>query len=410
MKLTLILISFIIFTSCISELSTGPSPVVIDIVVWPLNESVKQYMNGIYEVVEGKNLFGDRVKCSWVGRRFCIHSEHDVVYSVNSGGFAIIVTDTITVSDSIILSGFARIVRSGAAYNINLYVKPGEGANNLSKSTLPQNLMIRGNTWNGTNIVLKKIKGLKKSGMHILAHRGGGRNSERLGISENSIEMMLHAQYLGATGAEIDVKRTKDGKLIIFHDDTFSPRTVSGSYLLGEVENFTLEQVKLFGHLINGESIPTLEEALDTLIDKTSLSLLWLDIKDPGIVDKVILEQQKAIIRAKEKNRDIMILLGIPDQAVLNAYKSSKYANTTDILIELSLSDALELPTCRVWAPRWTNEISNNDISLAHNDNILVFTWTLDVQEYISKFISEKKIDGILSNYPSLVTGMYYCN
>ena len=47
-------------------------------------------------------------------------------------------------------------------------------------------------------------------------------------------------------------------ELILFHDDSFSPRTVQGAYLLGKVENYDLEQITSLGKLIYGERIPTL--------------------------------------------------------------------------------------------------------------------------------------------------------
>ncbi len=190
--------------------------------------------------------------------------------------------------------------------------------------------------------------------------------------------------------------------------NTFSPRTVQGSYLLGKVENFDLEQIKIFGQLVYGESIPTLDEALSTIIDETKLSLIWIDLKDPEIVDAVILAQQNAINHAASIGRNIKILMGIPTDEILNAYNSSIYKNTTPTLVELDANTAKSLQTCEAWAPRWTNGIpSQGTLDEMHSRNILVFTWTLDVRDYINDFL-EAKIDGILSNYPSLVAGMYY--
>jgi glycerophosphoryl diester phosphodiesterase len=220
--------------------------------------------------------------------------------------------------------------------------------------------------------------------------------------------MIRYAEILGANGVEIDVKSTRDGHFILFHDETFSPRTVQGSYLLGKVENFDLEQIKIFGQLVYGESIPTLDEALSTIIDETQLSLIWIDLKDPEIVDEVILAQQNAINYASSIGRNIKILLGIPTEDILNGYNSSIYKNTTPTLVELDANTAKSLQTCEAWAPRWTNGIpSQGTLDDMHSRNILVFTWTLDMQDYINDFL-EANIDGILSNYPSLVAGMYY--
>ena len=187
--------------------------------------------------------------------------------------------------DLIEINGYIRIVRSGSGQNVNLTISSEEGATELIQGIAPEQITLRGKASDGTQVVLKKTRSINNNSpadFYVIAHRGGGRNSERLGRSENSLEMIRYAEILGANGVEIDVKSTRDGQLILFHDETFSPRTVQGSYLLGNVENFDLEQIKIFGQLINGESIPTLEEALSTIIDETQLSLIWIDLQRSG--------------------------------------------------------------------------------------------------------------------------------
>ena len=330
----IILIMTVYLVSCITELPTAPELKIdfrniINRTI-TLSDSTKSRMNGIYEVIQGSEIFGEKVVGRWIGNRWCIYSNHDVVYSENAGG---------SLGDTILLSGYIRIVRSGSGSRMDLSILPADGGIELLTDTIPSKIIIRGRTSDNKPITLQKSKSLYSpaESFYILAHRGGGRNSERLGYSENSLEMIMHSQVLGATGVEIDVKRTRDNKLIVFHDDTFSPRTVKGTYLLGKVENFDLNQIKSFGRLIYGETIPTLSEALRFVTDSTKLSLVWLDLKDPSIVDETILIQKEAIDYAATIGRnDIQILLGIPDEDVLNAYRSSSLKKTTPILIELS--------------------------------------------------------------------------
>jgi len=406
MKMICIVMIFIL-VSCISELSTVPE-LNIDFnniikTTTALDDSIKFRMAGVYEVVHGSKILGHTVVGKWINNRWCIHCNHDVVYSVNAGG---------SVGDTILLTGYIRIVRSGSASKVDLSILPADGSSELLSNNVPSNIIIRGYTSEGKLVTLQKSKSIYNSQkqFHVLAHRGGGRNSERLGYSENSVEMIMHSELLGATGIEIDVKRTRDRKLIIFHDDTFSPRTVKGIYLLGRVDKFDLAQINTFGQLINGEKIPTLFEALQVVIDSTNLSLVWLDLKDSDIVDETIRIQQEALDYASNKGRDsLQILLGIPDQDVLKAYRLSSLKNTTPILIELNVETALSSlnQTCIVWAPRWTNGIPDSDISRVHNRDMQVFVWTLDVRDYIEDFLNGA-VDGILSNYPSLVAGMHY--
>ena len=400
MKHTLIFL-MLIFSSCLFNLPTEPDFYINDTYTIQLTDSAKFYMTGVYSVEEGNGLLGDEVVGIWNDRKWCMYTKHDVLFSESAGGL---------VGDSINTAGYIRIVRSGSGYNLKLTISPEEGAMELIQGIKPTKIILRGKSSAGTKIVLKRIRSIINSPttFYILAHRGGGRNSERLGKSENSIEMIRYATILGANGVEIDVKRTRDKHLIVFHDDTFSPRTVQGTYLLGKVENFDLDQIKIFGQLIYGEAIPTLEEALNAIIDETELSLIWIDLKDPEIIDDVIVAQQNAINRAIASNRNIKILVGIPTDEVLNAYLSSAYVNTTPVLVELDANTARSCQTCEAWAPRWTNGIPSQDvIDDMHSRGILVFTWTLDVHDYINDFL-DSNIDGILSNYPSLVAAMYY--
>lgn len=253
MKRSFILISFFLI-SCLSELPTvsefNDDPGSYDFDYTHLEDSVKIRMNGVYKVHQGENLLGDEIAGRWVNQRWCLYSKHDVVYSENVGG---------SMEDSTIrFKGYIRVVRSGSGTELDLEIPLSEGGSELLSGIIPTSLIIRGNTSEGSQIELQRIRELYKSNdstkiFHIIAHRGGGRNAERLGISENSIEMIKHAEILGATGIEIDVKQTRDGKLILFHDPTFSPRTVKGTYLLGKVENFDLAQIQKFGRLYTGK-------------------------------------------------------------------------------------------------------------------------------------------------------------
>ena len=93
-------------------------------------------------------------------------------------------------------------------------------------------------------------------------------NYAHRGASEYAPENTLSAFYLGllqgANGIETDVRKTKDGVLILFHDDTLD-RVSDGS---GNVSDFTLEElkeVKIYGNITTGfyDRIVTLREFLE---------------------------------------------------------------------------------------------------------------------------------------------------
>ncbi len=88
------------------------------------------------------------------------------------------------------------------------------------------------------------------------------------GASEYAPENTLSSFYLGlmqgANGIETDVRRTKDGVLVLFHDDTVD-RVTDGS---GKLSDFTLEELKklkVFGNNTTGfhDRVVTLREFLE---------------------------------------------------------------------------------------------------------------------------------------------------
>lgn len=102
----------------------------------------------------------------------------------------------------------------------------------------------------------------------IIGHRGACGYAP-----ENTLESLHSAAEMGVEMVEFDVKLTKDNVPILFHDDTLE-RTTNGH---GAVAEKTLEELKELdagswfsgadADSFTGLSIPTLEEALEVIID-----------------------------------------------------------------------------------------------------------------------------------------------
>lgn len=385
--------------SCDPALPSGPDLFVdfdsIDFPMTPLSAAARSCMDGVYDVIQGQNKLGSVVVCAWHANRWRIFSQHDVVFQVCAGGAR---------GDSIKMVGFLRAVRSGTGSRVQFGISVRDGAPDVIRGNGPVNLRIVGHLEDGTTLELRRKRGVNTGRFDVLAHRGGGRNSDRLGVSENSIAMIMYASRLGATGIEVDVKRTRDGELILFHDDSFSPRTVQGAYLLGDVGNYDLAQIKALGRLVNGEEIPTLTQALTAVIDNTDLSLVWLDVKDPAAVAQVVQIQTAMAAYAATKHRDsLVVLLGIPSQEVLESYRP--YQTQADALVELDVQTVLSLPRCRAWAPGWARNITPEEVAAVRGGGRKVYTWTVDLRESMADYL--QRIDGILSNYPSMVRAIH---
>jgi glycerophosphoryl diester phosphodiesterase len=244
----------------------------------------------------------------------------------------------------------------------------------------------------------------------ILAHRAGGRTSDRIPASENTVEIVRLAETFGSTGIEIDVRLTKDGVPILYHDNSINPRLTRKTALVGGVEDYTFAQVRSAIRLIiNGEKIPTLEEVLQTVVDETTLRFVYLDSKTEGrnLVELVVPIQQKYLARAQAAGRQLEIVIGIPTEDILNEVLKYPGYEQLPTLCELSTDDTRKVGA-EFWAPRWTQGTLDADVAAMKSEGRRVVVWTLDVQSYINQFIARGTFDGILTNYPTAVAYAYY--
>lgn len=124
------------------------------------------------------------------------------------------------------------------------------------------------------------------------AHRGASEYAP-----ENTFLSFYTGIYMKANGIETDVQLTKDGVLVLFHDDTVN-RVTNGS---GKVADFTLDQLRTLWVVKNGfkDRIITLEEflvrfkdfdltfAIELKGDNTAFPTAEM-IKKYGVQDKVV--------------------------------------------------------------------------------------------------------------------------
>jgi len=105
----------------------------------------------------------------------------------------------------------------------------------------------------------------------FIGHRG-----TLVDYDENTLEAFEIAIKSGANCIELDVRRTKDRKLIVFHDNTLT-RTTNGK---GVLKNLNYNDVKNLKTEKRNQTIPLLEEFMDYITDKTQAII---HLKDEGI-------------------------------------------------------------------------------------------------------------------------------
>ena len=97
----------------------------------------------------------------------------------------------------------------------------------------------------------------------------------------------------GLTGIELDIQLSRDGKIVVIHDERID-RTTDG---YGFVRDYTLDELRTF-HIHSGSSepehIPMIEEVLELLEDKLNAGFrLNIELKNsiypyPGMEEKIV--------------------------------------------------------------------------------------------------------------------------
>jgi glycerophosphoryl diester phosphodiesterase len=173
-----------------------------------------------------------------------------------------------------------------------------------------------------------------------VAHRGG----IVPGRPENTMAAFRRAIQSGADAIEIDLRGTKDGHVVVLHDETLD-RTTNGT---GRVTDHDLAQIKRLD-LGGGARIPTYEEVLD-LVSGTGTKLV-LDIKLSPALDK------PQVVRLTQKHRAVHdVILGVRSSEDLRAFRALDPELRTLGFVE-SLQDvepflAAGVDIVRLW-PAW---------------------------------------------------------
>jgi glycerophosphoryl diester phosphodiesterase len=380
-----------------------------------LQNTQGQKMEGIYSFSDGSLDFGTEAAVKWsytaIGSDTTYHlsffCQKDVSYFICEGK---------RVDSSILLNGYWRRMIGTETGRVRLTITQQNGGAKIL-SALPlastDNIVITGVYGDGEAvpdqpIQLQKMRPLfRATPFEIIAHRGGGRTSDLLPASENSVEIIRMASCFGATGVEIDVRMTSDGVPILYHDGTLNERLIQKNGMIGPIENYSYAQLSALVRLVKGERIPTLREALNAVVYNTPLRYVWLDTKYVGSLQKVRDLQVEFLQKATAIGRSVTITIGLPDRDAFESFKKLPNYQNIPSVNELTREEVREVNS-PIWAPRFTLGLQNAEVAAVHAEGRKVFVWTLDIPASIQEYLTNGQFDGILSNYPSAVAYYYY--
>ncbi|MGD1320142.1 glycerophosphodiester phosphodiesterase family protein [Chryseobacterium sp. 2R14A] len=195
----------------------------------------------------------------------------------------------------------------------------------------------------------------------IIAHRGYFQTNPP--TTENSIKALENAQKLKIYGAEFDVRMTKDGVLVINHDEHH------GKMIIEETDFKELEKLRLS----NGEKFPTLKDYLKQGKKDKSLQLI-IEIKP---------------IKSQEKENEIVA-------KTIKMVKDMKLESQSEF-ISFSLNICKEIKKVE---PKFKVQYLNGELSPEQikNEGLDGLDYHYSVFQKNPTWISEAKTLGLITN------------
>ena len=230
---------------------------------------------------------------------------------------------------------------------------------------------------------------------HGIAHRGFSGAAP-----ENTLAAFEKAIDAGAEMFELDVLLSRDGRVVVIHDDTVD-RTTDGE---GKVASLTLAQLRAldagawFSREFEGERIPTLEEALSLARGRI---LVNVEIKTEAVGRGIV-----------PKTLDIIERLGMRDQVVISSFDPRALARVReldDTFVTASLFDARrqeDLSPQEVMDRVGSNgfnlsrrQVDPSIVEACHTLGRPVAVYTVDDPDEMAQLIA-LGVDGIFTNRP----------
>lgn len=162
----------------------------------------------------------------------------------------------------------------------------------------------QGKSVNTAGYIRKKLMDRDQHYVHVVSHRGDWKQ-----FPENSLDAINSIIQMGGDVVEIDIQRTKDGQLILMHDERLD-RTTNGKGLIAETTFADIQKLFLKDHNgnVTQHKVPTLKEVL--LMSKGRI-MLNLDKADRFFEQVVALLQETG-------TTDIAILKGLQSIEEIN--------------------------------------------------------------------------------------------
>ncbi|MFJ6844643.1 glycerophosphodiester phosphodiesterase [Streptomyces griseoluteus] len=247
----------------------------------------------------------------------------------------------------------------------------------------------------------------------VIAHRGASAYAP-----ENTLPSIDKAAKLGFSWVENDVQRTKDGKLVVIHDDSLARTTNVEDVFPGrapwKVKDFTAAEIarldagSWFSPAYAGARVPTLEGYMRRV--EHNHEKLLLEVKNPelypGIEAQILktLSNEGWLDRAHQKR---LIVQSFSTDSI-RTVRRLKPALTTGYLGTPQVAELKDYARFADLVNPAYADISASYVSTAHalkgphGKPLRLFTWTVNDAATARK-VRGYGVDGIITNKPDVV-------
>lgn len=240
------------------------------------------------------------------------------------------------------------------------------------------------------NCEVVSYKIFKKNNFIVYAHRGASAYAP-----ENTRIAFEKAIQLNANGIELDLQKTKDGKIVIFHDDYIDKKS-NGT---GKIEEHTYQELlqldfgSWFNNKYKNEKIVLFEDFARDFLNKNLT--FAIELKTLGI-EKEVLE-----IINKYKVHNNIYITSFMYNALENVRRIDSDIKLSWLIEERINKDNIEkllkIKGSQI-CPK-ANLVSKEDIEIANTNGLGVRLWGINNKEIMQK-VYKLNIEGMTVNFP----------
>ncbi|MFC5604121.1 glycerophosphodiester phosphodiesterase [Sporosarcina koreensis] len=257
---------------------------------------------------------------------------------------------------------------------------------------------------------------MPEEGFLIIAHRGASAYEP-----ENTLPSFELAEDLNADYVELDVHLTKDGELIVMHDDDVKRTTEA----VGKIKDYTLAELKeLTANEEKGKKvadgrrdeeeaykIPTLQEVIEEMKDDIRFVIELKDTDQyPGIEEKLVgLMKENGLIGADAKGYPKAVIHSFDKKALKQVHKLESAIPLMQLIsfdegeeAEISAKELRDILTYASGIDVSYEALTPPFVNTMHDAGLAVYAYTVDDAEAALR-LKAMGVNGIHTDEPDLL-------